>query len=192
MSADAALEPTGKPERSVEVSKRVFQANLGGKQRIYVCNGCGGWVPYSRSQIAAAFEECASIKDLAGIFGISPLLARRMLSIARVDYVQRLYKNYLKGVTCAEIARENGMKPETLSKMFNDNGLDVWPGRRRPRIPTKKLFNLWQQTRTVNRFAKALKVHWETAAKLQQQVHHLKTFQLFSHSGSIPGGAKPP
>lgn len=145
---------------------RVFEAKRCGVSYAYVSKASVVWVPFSKREIREMYLKCANLRELACHFGISPLLARKLLSIAGIDFVRDLYNKYLAQRCCSSLARQNGMKPATLSKLFKKKGLKVFPRHSRPAIPSRSLQEIWHQTKTINSFARALGVHWQTASNI--------------------------
>lgn len=142
---------------------RVFAAKYCGVFHVYVSKEPNDWKPFKLREIRELYFECADLRELANRIDISPLLVRRMLTLAGIDFVRDLYNRYLAKRCCETLARQNGMKPATLSKLFKDNGLSVFRRHIRPVIPRKKLQKIWRRAATINGFARALGVHWQTA-----------------------------
>lgn len=72
------------------------------------------------------------------------------------------------------------MKVATLTELFRDQGLLVKRGRKRTNIKRKGARRLWALTGTINRFSKALGVHWATGKKI------LNSYRLLESTGNAP------
>lgn len=124
---------------------------------------CEGYRP---AQIIRLYRRSTNLRELAERFGISPALVRKLLRLAKIDYVLDLYGQYETGKTCTEIARENGMKVATLTVLFAARNLSVSRGRKRPNIKMTAAARVWAVCRTINEFSKALDTHWTTGSRI--------------------------
>ncbi len=92
---------------------RVFPIKLRSGHCIAVATSdfeCEGYRP---AQIKRLYRRGTNLRELAERFGVSPVLVRKLLRLAKIDYVLDLYGQYETGKTCTEIARENTIYTST-------------------------------------------------------------------------------
>lgn len=145
---------------------KVFPVKLRSGHSIAVATSdfeCEGYRP---AQIKRLYRRGTNLRELAERFGVSPVLVRKLLRLAEIDYVLDLYGQYETGKTCTEIARENGMKVATLTALFAARNLSVSRGRKRPNIKMTAAARIWAVCRTINEFSQALDTHWTTASRI--------------------------
>ncbi len=153
--------------------KRVVQLQRTHRHLLYVFDGKYA-KPYPFWMVRRDFKAAKNLADFARAYDVSPQIAIEILTLAKVDFVWPLYKLHLLGQTCAEVAAQNGIKLRTLTKLFRSDRQQVKPGRRlkpgrRRMLPNnKRLKRKWKRTGNTNRFARSMRVHWQTAKK----IHH--------------------
>ncbi|WP_170410211.1 hypothetical protein [Ruegeria atlantica] len=76
----------------------------------------GEWRCYLPSEIKKIYNQSDTLRSMALFLGITPLLARKALQLAGVDYLRDLYGKRQTGKSFKEIATDNGMKRSTLTK----------------------------------------------------------------------------
>lgn len=135
---------------------------------VYVSRTQVIWQPISAYEVRDAYFRFQNLRQLARHFGISPLLVRKLLRLTHIDYIRDLYNAYKGGCSCEELAKQNGMKPSTLSKLFKNSRLKVYPRHSRPKITRKKALAIWRWTGTINSFARKMGIHWQTALSLHE------------------------
>lgn len=101
---------------------QVFSAYLHGLSLIAVAVSPGEWRTLSFTELKKAYRASPNLKVLSEILGVDARATRKALGIAGIDYVLDMYKSYLKGRSCLQIANESGMKRSTLSALFADRG----------------------------------------------------------------------
>ncbi|MDC0657808.1 hypothetical protein N6L27_07375 [Leisingera sp. SS27] len=153
----------------MDMVKVAFSADPQRQNWLYVKAATGSWHSCSRRRIRVAFNRAENLKQLAEWLGVSPMMVRRILTIAGIDFVRRLYSIYMSGNSCEHLAAQNGMKPATLSKLFKNKGFSVKRGRPYVQLPREQADQAWRCTGTVNSFARALNLHWKTAKNIHQE-----------------------
>lgn len=124
------------------------------------------WQCQDKQEIRSDYFKSSNLREFAARKRLTLLNARKLLLAVKIDFVRDLYNQYRWYKSLKIVGKQNGMRPDTLAGLFKKNRLKILD--RQPNYPKcmKKLKSVWQQTGTINSFARVLGVHWETALKI--------------------------
>ncbi|UWQ74342.1 hypothetical protein [Leisingera sp. M658] len=142
---------------------KVFAIVVDQRKMVAITVSEGDWHCYLPSEIETIYSQSDNLRTIASRLGITPLLIRKALRLASIDYLRDLYKQYQSGTPCAQLAAENGLTRSTLTKLFKQRGWQVKLGMSRPRFSQYQIAKAAMEHKTINAVARNLKVHWETA-----------------------------
>lgn len=146
--------------------RKVSKVKIGTEEFYSVIASNTGAKVYARECLIALLKASDCLRTFAKRLGISPLVGRRLLELARFNYVVHLHRQYKKGATCFQVAQDNGLKLSTLLRLFREQKLRVQRGVRRPRVTPRKLIQIWRDTETIIGVARKLGIARNTARNI--------------------------
>ncbi|WP_135058772.1 helix-hairpin-helix domain-containing protein [Paracoccus salipaludis] len=115
------------------------------------------------AELRERYETVRSINSFAFGLGLQRADAIKALKNAGIDIYEEIARAWQKGTSVRELSRCHGVGRDTISRWIRRTGRAVPIANSRKRYDEQVVVNVYQETRSCNRAAKAAHVAWRTA-----------------------------